>query len=277
MNIVHQSLVRCCLGAAALVTLAGSCDGAADATVEQAAPLVQAHRKPSILLVHGSFVDALSWQKVIALLQRRGYTVTAVEIPLTSLATDVATTKRAIAALAARGPLVAVGHSYGGAVITGAAADAPQVKALVYVNAFAPDPGQSLNDLFATAPPVTLATSLLPPDSAGFLFVDPTKFRAALCADLPDDEANVAAAAQKPIAASAFAETQNVAAWKTIPSWYLVGRQDEAINPEIERAMAKHIGARTVEIDSSHASFLSHPHAVVHLIEAAARSVTAQR
>ena len=114
-----------------------------------------------------------------------------------------------------------------------------------------------------------LSTALLPPDSAGFLFVDTAQFRDAFCADVPLDEANVAAASQKPIAASAFGATLPVAAWKTIPSWYMVGRQDEAIPPSVERAMVKHIGAHTVEIDSSHVPFISHPHAVVHLIEEA--------
>ena len=163
-----------------------------------------------------------------------------------------------------------VGHSYGGAVITGAAVGTPEVKGLVYINAFAPDPGQSVNALLASAPPVLLATALLPPDSAGFVFVDPAKFRAAFAADVSVADANVAAASQKPIAGGAFAEILPAAAWQTIPSWYLVGKQDQAINPDSERAMAKHIGAHTVEIDSSHVSFISHPYAVVHLIEEAA-------
>jgi pimeloyl-ACP methyl ester carboxylesterase len=232
-----------------------------------------AHQKPSILLVHGAFADALGWQKVTTLLQQHGYTVVAVENPLTSLDTDVDTTKRAIAALAAKGPLVVVGHSYGGMVITGAAVGVPQVKALVYINAFAPDIGQSAGALLASGPPVKLSTALLPPDSAGFLFVDTAQFRDAFCADVPVDEANVAAVSQKPIAGSAFGATLTVAAWKTVPSWYLVGRQDEAIPPVVERAMARHIGAHTLEIDSSHVPFISHPHVVVHLIEEAVHSV----
>jgi pimeloyl-ACP methyl ester carboxylesterase len=274
MNIVRQSVASRRLAAAALFALSASCThDATAATQEEAAPLVYAHPKPSILLVHGAFADALGWQKVIAILQQRGYSVTAVENPLTSLATDVATTRRAIAALAAKGPLVVVGHSYGGAVITGAAVGTPQVKALVYINAFAPDPGQSVGALIAGAAPVLLGAALLPPDSGGFVFVDPAKFRAAFCADLPVADAVVAAASQKPIAGGAFTETLDAAAWKTVPSWYLVGKQDQGINPDSERAMAKHIGAHTVEIDSSHVSFISHPYAVVHLIEEAAQSV----
>ncbi len=282
MNIV-PSLASRWLTAAALLTLTttAACDaggGPANAaesndSLEETAALVHGRHKPGVLLVHGSSVDALSWQKVTELLQQRGHTVVAVEIPLTSLANDVATAKRAIAALAAKGPLVVVGHSYGGMVITGAAVDTPQVKALVYVAAFAPDPGQSAGALLASAPPVKLTTALLPPDSAGFIFVDPAKFRDALCADVPVADCNVAAASQKPIFYGAFADTLDVAAWKTLPSWYLVGRQDEAIHPDLQRRMATHIGADTVEIDSSHVSFISHPHAVVRLIEQAARGV----
>ncbi|MBV9947198.1 MAG: alpha/beta hydrolase [Myxococcales bacterium] len=271
MKLAHPSLARRCL-TTALLLLAASCGSDPKGVAsEQAAPLVQAAPKPSVLLVHGAFADALGWQKVTALLQQRGFSVTAVENPLTSLADDVATTKRAIAALAAKGPLVVVGHSYGGAVITGAAVGSPQVKALVFVNAFAPDPAQSINALLASAAPVKLGAALLPPDSAGFVFVDPAQFRAAFCADLAPADAAVAAASQKPIAGAAFAETLDAAAWQTIPSWYLVGKQDEAINPDLERTMAKHIGAHTIEIDSSHVSFISHPLAVVRLIEEAAR------
>jgi pimeloyl-ACP methyl ester carboxylesterase len=273
MKTAPRSVARCCLAAAVLV-LAASCNGqTAKANPQDTSALSAGHAKPSILLVHGAFAGALGWQKVTTLLQQRGYTVVAVENTLTGLDTDVATTKRAIDALAAKGPLVVVGHSYGGMVITGAAANEPQVKALVYINAFAPDVGQSAGALLASGPATKLSAALLPPDSAGFLFVDTAQFRAAFCADLPVDEANVAAASQKPIAGSAFGATLGVAAWKTLPSWYLVGKQDEAIPPVVERAMAQHIGAHTVEIDSSHVSFISHPDAVVRLIEDAVHSV----
>ena len=235
---------------------------------------LQGRAKPGILLVHGSFVDALGWQQVTALLQQRGYTVVAVENTLTSLAEDVKTTQRAIATLTTKDPrvsLVVVGHSYGGMVITGAAVDVPQVKALVYINAFAPDVNQAVNDLLATAPPTKLPAAL-EPDAAGFLFVDPAQFRAIFSADVSVAESNVAAASQKPIFYGAFGETLLDVAWKKIPSWYLVGRQDQAIDPDTERAMAKHIHAHTIEIDSSHVSFISHPQVVVHLIEEAAHS-----
>ena len=271
MKVVCPSVASRCLAAAALLALAASWDGRA-AQAQDAGLLFNDRPKPSILLVHGAFADALGWQSVTALLQQRGYTVRAVENTLTSLAADVATTKRAIAALAPSGPIVVVGHSYGGMVITGAAVDAPQVKALVYINAFAPDSGQSVGTLLASAPPTKLGAALLPPDSAGFLFIDPAQFRAAFAADVPAAEANVAAVSQKPVAASAFGEALDVVAWRTIPSWYLVGRQDQAIDPDLERTMAQHIGAHTVEIDSSHVPFISHPRMVARLIEEAARS-----
>jgi pimeloyl-ACP methyl ester carboxylesterase len=277
MKTVHQLQVYRCLTAAALIALAVSCDGDGaeidQVDQEEVSQLVQGHDKtrPTILLVHGTFADAVGWQKTTALLQQRGYTVTAVENPLTSLAADVASTQRAIAA--AKGPVVLVGHSYGGAVISGAAVGASKVKALVYVNAFAPDPGQSIFALLSTAPPTKLTAALLPPDSGGFVFVDTTKFRDAFCADVTLAEANVAAASQKPVAGAAFGETLAEVAWKTIPSWYMVGKQDQAIDPNLERTMAAHIGAHTVEIDSSHVPFISHPQAVVRLIEQAARSV----
>jgi pimeloyl-ACP methyl ester carboxylesterase len=275
MNIVRSSAFHRCLAAFALSTLAASCnsEATANAAPDETSALTHGHAKPNILLVHGAFAGALAWQKVTTLLQQRGYTVVAVENTLTGLDDDVATTKRAIAKLAATGPMVVVGHSYGGMVITGAAVDTPQVKALVYINAFAPDPGVSAGYILQTGPPVLLGQALLPPDAAGFLFVDTAKFRAAFCADAPIDEANVAAVSQKPIAGSAFAASLTVAAWQTIPSWYMVGTQDQAIPAESERAMAKHIGAHTVEIDSSHTPFISHPHAVARLIEEAARSV----
>jgi pimeloyl-ACP methyl ester carboxylesterase len=273
MKIASGPLVRHGLTILAVALVVSWGARPAQANPDEAAPAAGGHAKPSILLVHGAFAGALAWQKVTTLLQQHGYTVVAVENPLISLDSDVATTKRAIAALAAKGPVVVVGHSWGGMVITGAAAGVPQVKALVYINAFAPEIGQSAGAILKSGPPVKLSAALLPPDSGGFVFVDPAQFRAAFCADLPVDDANVAAASQKPIAGSAFAATLSVAAWKNIPSWYLVGKQDEAISPVTERAMAKHIGAHTTEIDSSHVSFISHPQVVVRLIEEAARGV----
>lgn len=223
--------------------------------------------KPSIVLVHGAFADATSWQHVIPLLERDGYTVTAVQNTLTSLSDDVATTKRVIDAQ--KGAVVVIGHSYAGSVITGAAAGNPQVKALVYVAAYAPEAGEKISALNAkyAAPPLS---SALVPDTAGFLYIDRQKFHAVFAKDVSTAEADVMAATQKPINSAAFDQSVSNVAWKTIPSWYLVAQEDQAINPELERFMAKRIGAKTTEIKASHVPFISHPNEVAKLIEAAA-------
>ena len=224
--------------------------------------------KPTIVLVHGAFADGTGWQRVIPTLQRDGYEVIAVQNPLASLAGDVETTKRVIDAQ--KGPVVLVGHSYGGAVITGAAAGSSNVKALVYLAAFAPEAGEPVG-AFGEKYPVDL-NSALKPDSAGFLYVDRARFRELFCADVPATEARVAAATQKPIHNSAFGASVPQAAWKNIPSWYLVSQDDRAINPELERFYAKRMNAKTSEVKASHVAFISHPDVVVRLIEQAAAS-----
>ena len=225
--------------------------------------------KPTIVLVHGAFADGSSWAKVIPILESDGYTVIAVQNPLTSLSDDVATTKRVIDAQKA--PVVVVGHSYGGAVITAAAAGNANVKSLVYVAAFAPEANEVLSapgDKFA---PPALSAALVP-DAAGFLYIDRAKFHAAFCRDLPAADARVMAATQKPVSGSVFTAAVPGAAWKTIPSWYIVSSEDQAINPDLERFYAKRIGAATTEIKSSHVPFLSHPTEVAKVIAAAATS-----
>lgn len=233
-----------------------------------AQPLGQTtNTKPAIVLVHGAFADGSSWQRVIPLLERDGYTVTAVQNPLTSLPDDVATTKRVIDAQ--KGSIIVVGHSYGGSVITGAAAGNPRVKALVYINAHAPDAGENTNELNGKYAPPPLASALVP-DAAGFLYVDRSKLHDVFARDLPPAEASVLAATQKPINSVAFDQSVTNVAWKTIPSWYLVGQEDQSINPDLQRFMAKRIGAKTTEIKASHVPFLSHPNEVAKLIETAA-------
>jgi pimeloyl-ACP methyl ester carboxylesterase len=223
--------------------------------------------KPTIVLVHGAFADGSSWAKVIQILQGDGYTVFAVQNPLTSLADDVATTKRVIDAQ--KGPVVVVGHSYGGAGITAAAAANANVKAIVYVAAFAPEVDEVLAAPGAKFAPPALSAALVP-DAAGFLYVDRTKFHDAICKDVPAADARVIAATQKPVNGSVFTASVPGGAWKTIPSWYIVASDDQAINPELERFYAKRIGATTTEIKSSHVPFLSHPKEVAKVIEAAA-------
>ncbi len=222
--------------------------------------------KPAIVLVHGAFADASGWEKVIRILQRDGYYVIAVQNPLTSFAADVETTKRVVDAQT--GPTVVVGHSYGGAVITAAAAGNANVKALVYLAAFAPEVGEPIGK-FGDQYPAPLSTALKP-DAAGFLYVDRARFHAVFCADLPAAEASVMAATQKPLIGSVFGAMADKAAWKTIPSWYLVSQEDSAINPNLERFYAKRMGAKVSEIKSSHVPFISHPTEVARLIEQAA-------
>ncbi len=224
--------------------------------------------KPAIVLVHGAFADGSGWRHVIPLLEQDGYTVIAVQNPLTSFGEDVATTKRVIDAQ--KGSVVAVGHSYGGAVITGAAADNPHVKALVYVAAFAPDAREKIGELLDKYGPSAFSAALAPPDAAGFLYIDRAKFHDVYAKDVSLAEARVMAATQKPIAGAAFGGSVDTPAWKTIPSWYLVAQEDQAIKPELQRFMANRMGAHTTEIKSSHAPFISHPKAVAKLIKEAA-------
>ena len=226
--------------------------------------------KRSIVLVHGAFADGSSWNKVIPLLEAEGFTVTAVQNPLKSLSEDVATTKRVLDAQ--KGDVVLVGHSYGGAVITEAAAGNSKVKALVYVAAFAPDAGETLGALGERFPAPPLGTAVVP-DSAGFLYIDRAKVADVFANDLPKEEAALLAATQKPLAAAIFGEPLKAAAWKSIPSWYVVSTQDKAINPDLERFMAKRMGAKIKEVKASHVSFISNPSEIAKVIESAAASV----
>lgn len=225
--------------------------------------------KPTIVLVHGAFADALGFQKLIPILLRDGYPVTAVEIPLETLAGDVATTKRALEAIA--GPIVLVGHSYGGAVITGAGASEPNVKALVYLAAFAPDNGEAVGK-FGDQYPAPLS-KILKPDSAGFLYVDRSHFNEDFAGGVAAGDSAIMAATQKPLSSSVFTASVPVAAWKTIPSWYVVSKQDHAINPDLERFYAKRMKAHTTEVDASHVAFITHPAEIAKVIEDAAASV----
>lgn len=226
--------------------------------------------KPSIVLVHGSWADGTSWQHVIPLLHQDGYTVVAVQNPLTSLPEDIATTKRVIDAQP--GPVVAVGHSYGGAVITGAAVGNPQVKALVYIAGWALSPGESVSQLIGKYEPSPLVKAIAP-DAAGFLYIDREKFREVFAHDVSPVEAQVMAVAQKPAASITFEQSVESAAWQTTPSWYLLAQEDRAIPPELQRFMANRMDAKTTEIKSSHVPYISHPKEVASLIIEAASSV----
>ena len=225
--------------------------------------------QPTVVLVHGAWADGSSWDRVIPLLQAKGLRVVAVQNPMTSLADDVAATQRVIASQL--GPVVLVGHSWAGTVITEAGTD-PKVAALVYVAAFAPDVGQSINDL-GKGGPAPPGLSAVRPDGTGFLYLTANGVSKDFAQDLPVGQSNVMASTQGPISAKAFDEKVGRAAWKTKPSWYVVAENDRMIQPELERTMAKKIGARTTSLPSSHVVMLSHPNEVAAVILNAAASV----
>ena len=219
----------------------------------------------NIVLVHGAFADGSSWSRVIPLLQAKGYNVTAVQNPCTSLADDVAATNRALAQQ--DGPVILVGHSWAGVVITEAGMD-PKVVGLVYVAAFAPEEGEAVGELGkAYPPPPALAAPIV--DKDGFMSLPVDAFFK-FGSDLPASEARVAAATQVPIHASAFAAKVSAAAWKAKPSWYIVSKLDNAIAPDEERFFAKRMKAKTTELNASHVSMLSQPKAVAEVIMDAA-------
>ncbi|MBN8885349.1 MAG: alpha/beta hydrolase [Rudaea sp.] len=220
----------------------------------------------NVVLVHGGFVDGSGWQKVYNILKKDGYNVTVVQNPTTSLADDVAVTKRAIAQQ--DGPVVLVGHSYGGAVISEAGTD-PKVQSLVYIAAFAPDQGESVQTLIANPPAGAPVPPILPPQD-GFLMLDRAKFAAAFAGDVNTDEAKFMADSQVPWGVNALGGTITVPAWKSKPSWYLVTTQDRMIPPPAQRSMAKRAGAAVTEVAGSHAIYVSQPQAVAKMIEQAA-------
>jgi pimeloyl-ACP methyl ester carboxylesterase len=224
----------------------------------------------NIVLVHGAFADSSSWSKVISLLQDKGFRVTAVQIPLTSLANDVAVVEQVLAAQT--DPTILVGHSYGGAVITVAGANAPNVIGLVYIAAYAPDTGESLGDLNGRFPTPSGSSHVRPVYNNQFLQVDPDTFQEAFAQDVETVQARVMAAVQKPIAIKNFDEKVTKPAWKSKRSWYQVSDNDRMISPELERFMAKRIGATVISLPSSHASMVSHPVEVTNLIIEAAKA-----
>jgi pimeloyl-ACP methyl ester carboxylesterase len=220
----------------------------------------------NVLLVHGAFVDASSWSKVIPLLQARGYNALAVQIPLTSFQEDVTTTRQALASLS--GPTILVGHSYGGSVISNVGLTTSNILSLVYIAAFAPEKGESIPSINARFSPPPLNKHLVPSYRSGFIWVDPAAFPQNFIQDVASKEARALAVAQKPIAPGCFGVPSGSPTWKQVPSWYLVSTQDRAINPDAERFMARRMKATTREINSSHASPVSHPDAVFDIIVA---------
>jgi pimeloyl-ACP methyl ester carboxylesterase len=223
----------------------------------------------AVVLVHGGFVDGSGWQGVYDLLKQHNYEVSIVQNPTLSLEGDAEAVRRVIDAQV--GPVVLVGHSYGGAVITEAGND-PNVRALVYIAAFAPDAGESVNTLIADPPPGAPVPPILPPQD-GFLFLDRGKFHDSFAADIPAELAAFMADSQVPWGVDALGGTINEPAWRSKPSWYLVATEDRMIPPPAQRTMAERAGSTVVEVAGSHSIYVSQPQAVAALIEQAAAAV----
>ena len=223
----------------------------------------------NVVLVHGGFVDGSGWQGVYDALKKDGYAVSVVQNPTISLADDVAVTKRTLAAQ--DGPVILVGHSYGGVVITEAGND-PKVAGLVYIAAFAPDKGESVSALIKNPPPGAPVPPIMPPQD-GFLFLDRTQFRASFAADVSPEAAAFMADSQVPWGLEALDGAVTEPAWKTRPSWYFVASDDRMIPPDAQRAMATRAGSKVVEVNGSHAVYVSQPRAVADLIARAASGV----
>src|SRR6266542_4847416 len=223
----------------------------------------------AVVLVHGGFVDGSGWQEVYRLLKQHDYSVSVVQNPTLSLEGDVATTKRVIDAQGE--PVILVAHSYGGVVITEAGND-PNVAALVYIAAFAPDTGESVNTLIADPPPGAPVPPILPPQD-GFLFLDREKFHASFAGDVSAEEAAFMADSQVPWGVDALGGTISEPAWRSKPSWYLVATEDRMIPPPAQREMSARAGSTVVEVAGSHSIYISQPAAVAGLIEQAAAAV----
>ncbi|MER5598798.1 alpha/beta hydrolase [Streptomyces sp. NPDC002265] len=263
--------------AAALAAVSGLTSALAVESAQAGGPGGDPGRaKPTIVLVHGAFADASSWNGVVQLLQQNGYTVDAPANPLRGIPQD--STYLASFLKSVKGPIVLVGHSYGGEVISQAAVGNDNVKALVYINAIMPDVGESFSSLSAKFAPAPLTTALMQvpfrngDGSTGTdVYVQPDKLHHVFAADLPTSQTNLMGVTQRPIALSAFADKLTGAAWRNKPVYALVGKQDQSINPALELFEAKRANARkTVEINSSHVSLVSHPQAVTNLIVDAA-------
>ena len=245
---------------AAMTALAIAASANAQSTLPSRAPV-------NIVLVHGALIDGSSWRGVYDVLIRDGYRVSIVQQPLTGFDEDVAATRRVIDQL--EGPVILVGHSYGGSIITVAGSD-PKVKALVYVAALQPDIGETSAEV---APPMRPASDDLKQTKDGFVFLDPVKFAADFGADLPKAEAEFMAHSQMPVSGAVFNAKLTTAAWRDKPSYAIIACEDRALNPERARWMAKRAGSRITEPKASHAVHISQPYAVAQVIETAARAV----
>jgi pimeloyl-ACP methyl ester carboxylesterase len=222
----------------------------------------------NIVLVHGAWADGSSWSKEIPILKNAGHKVIAVQLPEHSLAGDVETVKRAIEHIG--GPTILVGHSYGGAVITNAGYNNPNVTGLVYVAAFAPDEGQSLSNFVDVT---KLPQGFLLFDNGGFAYINPAMFHDGFAQDVNLTEADIMATVQKPINQSILAEKSGPPAWKQLPTWYQVSEGDRVISPDVQRTFAQQMNATTLSLNASHASLVSHPNEIAELILNATQGV----
>ena len=245
-----------------------------------AEPAQRTDAKPTIVLVHGAFADGSSWNRVIERLQHQGYSVIAPAVPLRGLAADSAYLASVVNQL--DGPVLLVGHSYAGALITNAASDAAHVVGLVFVAAFAPDTDERLGDVAATSKDSLLGTAQVQRayptgpggETAPEFLVDPARFREVFAADLPAEQAAVLAATQRPVAAAAFSDVSGPPAWKALPSWAVVATADKAAGSDVVRSMAQRAGAEIVEVDASHVVIVSQPQAVTELILKALHAIS---
>lgn len=234
-------------------------------TLLSVAALAHAAPTKNIVLVHGAFVDGSGWKAIADILKKDGYTVHIAQPPETSLEDDIAAANRTIDA--AGGPVVLVGHSYGGMIISGAGNN-PHVQSLVYVAAFMPETGESLGSLQASKPP---AANSIVPSADGFLYLDPKRFHADFAADLPAPLAEFMAHSQVGLSGKAASTGATDPAWKKKPTFAIVATQDRAINPELERSMYKRAGSKVTELPASHAVYMSRPAEVAKVIEQAAQ------
>ncbi len=228
--------------------------------------------KPNVVLVHGAWADGSSWSDVIRSVQASGFTVTAPQFPLTSLAADVARLRQVLKRQ--KGPTIIVGHSYGGQVMTALGTDAANVVALVYVAAFGLDQGESLGKLLGAGPPTPSLAHLIV-DEQAYAWIPEEDFVTHFASGVEKSSAKVMFAVQQGLSMSTFEDVMAVPAWKSIPSWYLVATKDEAIPPDAERMFAKRMGATTTEVPAGHLAMASHPAEVVRLIQAAANVAAA--
>jgi pimeloyl-ACP methyl ester carboxylesterase len=227
--------------------------------------------KTNVVLVHGAWADGSSWSRVIPLVQKHGLNVVAAQLPLTSVDADIGVTKNLLATL--KGPVVLVGHSYGGIVISGAANGVPDVKALVYIAAFGLDEGESIEGLGKQGPAPSGAAQVRP-DDHGFLWINRDGFAQAFAADVDPVEASVMAAVQKPLSINSFTAKSGTPAWKHIQSWYMIAGEDHMIPPQAEVFMANRMCATVSKVASSHAVMVSHPKEVADFIMLAVESIT---